>query len=240
MQRADHFLAGFEVDLSKTISVNIEGYYKNFRQVTNINRNKLYNNTPEFADKPDALKKDFVVETGRRRRRHAAEVREGRAVRVGGLRPELCDALGWHTGVPPHLGPSPQREPGGELHLRQVQQLEGQRPLELRQRLPFTQTQGFYGQDPFGGGVGTDITQNNPDLSTVYGPLNGGELPYYGRLDLGLTKTWKLDDRQTVRKLDLSCTNTLDRQNIFYFDRVRYQRVNQLPLLPSIGFSYTF
>ena len=36
-------------------------------------------------------------------------------------------------------------------------------------------------------------------------------------------------------ELDLSLTNTYDRENIFYFDRVRFERVNQLPLLPSVG-----
>jgi hypothetical protein len=36
-------------------------------------------------------------------------------------------------------------------------------------------------------------------------------------------------------------TNAYDRQNIFYFDRVTLRaQVNQLPLLPSVGISYTF
>jgi hypothetical protein len=32
-----------------------------------------------------------------------------------------------------------------------------------------------------------------------------------------------------------SATNVYDRPNIFYFDRVRYARVNQLPVLPSLS-----
>jgi hypothetical protein len=32
----------------------------------------------------------------------------------------------------------------------------------------------------------------------------------------------------------------LNRENIFYFDRVRYERVDQLPFLPSAGLSYRF
>jgi hypothetical protein len=31
-----------------------------------------------------------------------------------------------------------------------------------------------------------------------------------------------------------------DRPNIFYFDRVRYTRVNQLPLLPSLSATFQF
>jgi hypothetical protein len=37
-----------------------------------------------------------------------------------------------------------------------------------------------------------------------------------------------------------SATNVYDRQNIFYFDRVRYQRVNQLPLMPSLSATFQF
>jgi hypothetical protein len=35
-------------------------------------------------------------------------------------------------------------------------------------------------------------------------------------------------------------TNALDRENIFYFDRVRYERVNQLPILPSLSVQLQF
>ncbi|MFM1744664.1 MAG: hypothetical protein RLZZ630_601, partial [Bacteroidota bacterium] len=34
--------------------------------------------------------------------------------------------------------------------------------------------------------------------------------------------------------------NVYDRANIFYIDRVRNQRVDQLPFLPSVGASLTF
>ena len=54
-----------------------------------------------------------------------------------------------------------------------------------------------------------------------------------------MAKTWRLDENQVV-ELDFSLTNVYDRENIFYFDRVRFERVNQLPLLPSIGASYSF
>ena len=37
-----------------------------------------------------------------------------------------------------------------------------------------------------------------------------------------------------------SVTNVYNRANIFYFDRVRYQRVNQLPILPSLSMTVQF
>ncbi|HQZ44244.1 MAG TPA: hypothetical protein PK735_15250, partial [Flavobacteriales bacterium] len=65
LQRANHYVAGFEYDLTNELTANFEVYLKDFRQVTNLNRNKLFNDTPEFADEPDELKNDYIVETGK-------------------------------------------------------------------------------------------------------------------------------------------------------------------------------
>ena len=37
-----------------------------------------------------------------------------------------------------------------------------------------------------------------------------------------------------------SVTNAYNRENIFYFNRIKYERVNQLPIMPSLGISITF
>ena len=104
---------------------------------------------------------------------------------------------------------------------------------------PFTRTQGFYEGNPFTDGISSDYTTSNGELTTVYDALDKGRLPDYHRLDLGLTKTWTLSERSSI-DLDLSVTNAYDRENIFYFDRTRNTRVDQLPLLPSAGLSLTF
>ena len=38
----------------------------------------------------------------------------------------------------------------------------------------------------------------------------------------------------------LSISNVYNRQNIFYFDRVKYVRINQLPILPALAANFTF
>lgn len=240
LQRANHYMAGFEVDLSNEISLNIEGYYKDFRQVTNLNRNKLYDDTPEFIDQPDELKKDFIMETGEA---YGADMalkyeKEGLYVwAVYGLN------YVWRYDGDVTYNPIWDRRHQVNLVVSytfgKFDSWKANARWNYGSGFPFTQTQGFYGQQLFPDGVGGNYTQANPTLSTLYGPLNQGRLPDYHRLDVGVTKTWKLDDRQQVQ-LDLSCTNVYDRDNIFYFDRVRYQRVDQLPILPSIGFTYSF
>ncbi len=65
LQKAEHAILGVEYDLSNRLTINVEAYYKNFSQLTNLNRNKIYNsNTP---DVPDELKLDFIVEKGNAR-----------------------------------------------------------------------------------------------------------------------------------------------------------------------------
>ena len=63
-QKAQHLVGGIEFDLTKHVVLNVEGYYKNFNQLTNLNRSKIFDDTEENSSRPDELKKDFVVESG--------------------------------------------------------------------------------------------------------------------------------------------------------------------------------
>jgi hypothetical protein len=104
---------------------------------------------------------------------------------------------------------------------------------------PFTQTQGFYEYYDFADGINTDYTSANGDLGIIYGDINSARLPYYHRMDVNLKKIVKLA-KNSILELNLGATNAYNRANVFYFDRVTFERVNQLPFLPSIGMSITF
>jgi hypothetical protein len=58
-------------------------------------------------------------------------------------------------------------------------------------------------------------------------------LPDYHRLDISLKKTFEIKKNLTFELL-ASVTNLYNRGNIFYFNRVTYTRVDQLPILPSL------
>ena len=99
---------------------------------------------------------------------------------------------------------------------------------------PFTLTQGFYGQYDLLGGIDSDVLTGNPDLGIIYSEdRNSGHLPDYHRLDMSLKKTFEIS-KNVDFELMASVTNVYNRGNIFYFDRVRYTRVDQLPILPSL------
>ncbi|MFN3875674.1 MAG: TonB-dependent receptor, partial [Flavobacteriales bacterium] len=229
LQRANHYVAGLEHDLSRELTVNFEVYLKDFRQVTNLNRNKYFNDTPEFADKPDQLKKDFIVETGRA---YGADLQvkyeKGQLYLWGVYSYTYVDR---YDGVQVY-NPIWDRRHNVNLVVSYSFGRHTSWKANVRWNygsgFPFTQTQGFVEGNVFNNGIGTDYTTSNGDLAILYGGLNRGRLPDYHRLDLGVTKTWRLRERSAI-ELDLSVTNGYDRRNIFYFDRVRGQRVDQLP-----------
>ena len=68
---------------------------------------------------------------------------------------------------------------------------------------------------------------------------NKGRLTSYSRLDVSLKKTFTLG-KYSKLEATVSLTNALNQQNIFYFDRISYTQVNQLPILPSAGVSVSF
>ena len=103
---------------------------------------------------------------------------------------------------------------------------------------PFTQTQGFYEKLTFGDMGGNYVT-NNGQMGVLYGDYNKGRLTSYSRLDVSLKKTFTLG-KYSKLEATVSLTNALNQQNIFYFDRISYTQVNQLPILPSAGVSVSF
>ena len=98
---------------------------------------------------------------------------------------------------------------------------------------------GFYENITFSNGINTDYTSANGDLGIQFSNLNEGRLPYYHRLDASLSKKLKLNKKINI-DLTASVTNIYNRDNIFYFNRIEYERVNQLPIMPSIGANITF
>jgi hypothetical protein len=120
-----------------------------------------------------------------------------------------------------------------------------QREWELSARwtfgsgFPFTQTQGIFEQLLFSGSIVSDYTQENGEYSFHYADLYKGRLPSYHRLDIGVKRKFSLG-ANSILELSLSATNLYSRENIFYFNRATFERVNQLPILVCAGATLTF
>lgn len=240
LQKARHAIFGFEVDLPHHLTMNIEGYYKSFDQLENLNNNKLYEDDAEHSNQPDELKKNYVIETGKAYGTDFLLKYDFHRLYVWAVY-----SLSYVTrfdGVREYM---PHFDRRHNLNLVAAYTFGKELNWEVNARwnygsgFPFTLTQGFYELLPFTNGIYTDYTKANGDLGIQYADRNTGRLSDYHRLDVSVKRSFILSKNSTLDVV-FSVVNTYDRDNIFYVNRVTGQRVYQLPILPAIGASLTF
>ena len=229
IQKAKHIITGIEFDVNNQIDFQVEAYIKDFNQLTNINRNMT-------SDDDDT----FIIETGIARGIDALIKYNSKKLYVW-----LVYSLGQvkrDDGVreySPHFDRRHNVNFVTSYKFGKKQDWKFDARWNLGSGFPFTQTQGFYENITFSDGINTDYTSTNGDLGIQYAELNNGRLPYYHRLDISLAKNITFKNNSKLN-ITASVTNAYNRENIFYFNRVKYDRVNQLPLMPSLGMSLTF
>ncbi len=241
LQKARHAVAGVEWTLTKRITLNTEAFYKRFDQITNINRDKLFNDDLFNRYKPARLRQDYIIENGNAYGADATVKYENKRWYVWAV--YSLTYVNRFDGVITYQPIFDRRHNAN--FLVSYTSPNKQKPTEISLRwnfgsgFPFTQTQGYYEKFDFGQGLSTNYVSGNGQLGILYGGINGGRLPYYHRLDFSAKRTWKMPKGKQFQ-LITSVTNCYNRENIFYFDRVNNIRVNQLPLLPAVGCNYTF
>lgn len=240
LQKATHAILGAEYDIAKHWGLNVEGYYKWFTQLSNLNRNKIYEDGPN--DYPDVLKKDFIIETG-------AAYGVDFVLKYSDDRfylwtvYSLAKVTRWN-GTQTY---SPVFDRRHNINLVATYLLGKHKKWEINARwnygsgLPFTQVQGYTQFPNFNsGGINTNYTtSNSSNVDIVYGSIYKGRLSAYHRMDIAVKRKLKLKNKSLI-ELTASVTNVYSRKNIFYVEPVANKRVYQLPILPSFGFSWSF
>ena len=230
LQLSRHAVAGVEIDLTDKLELNIEPYYKQFNQLVNINRNKLLETQPNYAaEEGEAYGIDFLLNYSSKDLFLWFAYSYGHVNRDDGeqVYPTIFDrrhnlnVLATYT-----FGASADWEASVRWN--------------FGTGFPFTLTQGFYSFYDFKEGIDADYVESNPDLGILYSEQrNSGRLPTYHRMDASIKKRIEFSKRSKL-EITASVTNLYDRNNIFFFDRESYDRVDQLPILPSVGLSFHF
>lgn len=241
LQISYHAILGTELDLSKNLTVNIEGYFKYFPQLSNINVNKLYDDVSEFSSVDDVYKKDFLIESGK-------------SFGVDLLMKYAKDrlflwgvySLGKSTRWDGFVTYFPVFDRRHNINIVGSYAFGAKKNIELNIRwnlgsgLPFTPTNGYYQPENFNNGATTNITtSNSSNIGILLGQFNSQRLPYYHRLDITVKKQHKFKNK-TEMEITIGVTNSYNRKNIFYRNRVTNKTIYQFPLLPSMGVSYRF
>ena len=249
LQKANHYIIGTEYDLSDNVTLNVEAYFKDFVQLTNINRNKIYNDTPENAGIDDLLKKDFTMEKGKAYGCDISMKYEDKhwylwAVYALGFvtreYEKVVDDQAVLTQYPPHF------DRRHNINLILTYTAGSKRQWEFSGRwnfgsgFPFTQVQGFYEYFSFQDGINFDYTTTNGEIGVLYGELNQGRLPAYHRLDIDVKRKFFFSER-VMLEADFSVTNLYNRKNVFYVDILNPEPpVYQLPIMPTLGLTLSF
>ena len=241
LQYAWHAILGFEYDLGKLWSFNVEGYYKYFNQLSNINQNKLYNDVSQFELIDDVFKKDFIIESGQ-------------SYGVDVLAKYTKDRIffwavysfgknnrwdGFNT-YAPVFDRRHNLNLVGSYVMGKKKDMEFNIRWNLGSGLPFTPNAGNYQAETFANGVTSNYVTNNPSYITMMlGTFNSQRLPYYHRLDITFKKHFTFKNKNVLEMI-ASVTNVYNRNNIFYVNRVTGKQIYQFPILPSFGLNYKF
>ncbi|MAC85813.1 MAG: TonB-dependent receptor [Flavobacteriales bacterium] len=240
LQKAKHLIVGLELDLNEKWTVNIEGYVKDFGQLINLNRNKIYEDDTQNDAIADELKKDFVVESGLAKGIDFLIKYNDQTTSLW-----MVYSLGKVTKTDAFETYAPHFDRRHNLNIVASRIFGKDKSWTFDMRwnygsgFPFTETQGYYENVNFEDGINTDITQSNGDLGIYYADYNRGQMPDYHRLDVSIKKKIVFS-KNSIMETTLSISNLYDRANIFYYDQLTDSRINQLPFMPSIGANWQF
>ncbi len=240
LQKSQHIIVGMEWDINKNLNINIEGYYKFFSQLSEINRNKIFDDNADYSTKPDYFKKDFIIENG-----DAEGVDFSLKYEYKNIYFWAVYSLGFVNRYDGYVTYVTHYDRRHNINIVATYQWgkfncwEASARWNLGSGFPFTQTQGFYGIIPFTGGVSTDYTTVNESIGIQYADYNQARLPWYHRLDVNLKRKIRFSET-VILEINAGVTNAYNRENIFYYDRIKNERVNQLPLMWNFGMGLTF
>ncbi|GAB1351031.1 TonB-dependent receptor [Ignavibacteriales bacterium] len=217
--QATHIIGGIDYYLTEWLKLSIEGYYKDIDNLVDINELKYTNLDP-----------DFVQADGRS---YGLDFSFDLSLQTFFFKGSY--SLGYSFKKKNGIEFSPRYDTRHTVNLQIgwifLEGWQFNAVWRFSSGLPFTGIAGFYDKwnilDPWS----SYYAQGAYDPSFLYGARNAQRLPSYHRLDLSISKSFKLFF--TKIDLDVSLLNVYDRRNIFYFIRDTGERVDMLPFLPS-------
>lgn len=254
LQTSYHLIGGVEANIGKYVTLNAEPYWKHFPRIISLNRNRTSadDNVKFIAEKGDAYGFDFSGKFEKDQLYLYAAYSLGYVKRDDGVqqfsahfdrRHNVNVVASYSFRIGKEAAPLDENAP------RKIER-PTKHPFEVSLRwnmgsgFPFTLTQGFFQLQTFTNGISTNYLTDNNSPNTNLGILyedqiNQGRLPYYHRLDFSIKYTFDLFKHMKLT-VAASVTNAYNRENIFYFDRVSYNRVDQLPIMPALNIGLKF
>jgi len=217
--QSDHLIAGLTFILNEEISFETEYYYKSLINLNEINRKKF-----------DYRFRDLINLDGEA---YGAEFQF--KYENPSFYSNIGYSLGWVHKINNGVRFAPRYDIRHSFNILSGVKLpfdfQFSSNFQLRSGMPFTPIAGYFDH--------LNIIKNETFFNfneflptTLRGRVNSQRLPYYHRLDLGLTKNISFGTSDL--SLGINAINVYNRKNIFYFDPDTGEQINMLPAL------YTF
>jgi hypothetical protein len=243
IQKAWHAVLGLSYLSSGNLKLTAEGFVKDYYRMINYNRYRLYDynfNITIAENHPEYQLKYFVFEKGLA---YGVDLLADWTSQRWNV--YLAYSLAYVIREDEFIQYVPHFERRHNLNLVCGYKLGRQKNWDIKARwnlgsgFPFTQSYGLYENLVTGNGRFSLDPLTSGEISIWYASLNGGRFPWYHRLDLSLQRVWNFQNGQ-ILEVSASVINAYNRQNVFYVDRITMKRVNQLPVIPTIGVSWRF
>ena len=207
-----HYVAGFDIDITRGVQFSVEGYYKILQDIPIVNDKKFTRADPDllpgsgesygweflvnYSIEPLNITTSYTLSWAYKEINNWLYYPKYDARHAGNLILEFNIGDGWIASS----------------------------VWNLSSGYPFTEIIGFYDKYFL-----NNINGEEFQPYAYLGDKNLGRLPAYHRLDLSLIKRLSLS--LVNIELGLSAINVYDRKNIFYFNRDTGEIVNMLPFL---------
>ena len=229
VQKGQHAVLGLEWEPINNLSLNIEGYVKNFSQLTNINRYQVFNTDD-----------DYILETGIAYGGDISVKWEYKQIYLSAV--YSLNFVTRNDGAIIYRTHFDRRH---NLNLMASYSFGKRNCWTIDARwnfgsgFPFTKTRGFYPQLEYIQNIAGEILESNEVLGVALDSLNKGQLPDYHRLDINIKRKFFISERCMV-EIGAGVTNTYNYHNIFYVNRVTAEKIYQLPILWSVNANIRF
>lgn len=166
LQKANHYVAGFEYDITKHWDLNVEAYLKDFKQLTNLNPAKLKESDPDFINETGKAKGVDVVLKYEYKRLYLWFVYSLTYVtRYDGL---LTDDAGNKVSYHPNFDRRHNANVVASYTFGKDRNWEVDARWSIGSGFPFKPTGGFYENITFKDDLITNYTTNNGDLNYFF------------------------------------------------------------------------
>ena len=229
IQKGQHVVIGMEWDLWKNFLLNIEGYLKNFSQLTNINRYQIFESD-----------KEFILETG---------IAYGGDVNLKyenkGININFVYSLNWVTRNDDVIIYRTHFDRRHNINFLFSYSFGKRKAWQADVRwnygsgFPFTKTKGVYPRLQYIQSIDGEIIKINEELGIALDTLNRGVLPDYHRLDVNIKRKFVFSEN-CIMEIGVGATNLYNYNNIFYVNRISGEKIYQLPILWSLNVNVSF